>query len=88
MKKKNVFMIITAIIGMIAGIYCILRAIDCLSDHEAIDDDNSFDEDMDFDLMDEYPEEAAYVPEEKTAPTKIRRGYIPIKLHQETANNA
>ncbi|MCI5504171.1 MAG: hypothetical protein SPI87_01570 [Anaerobutyricum sp.] len=90
MKKKNVFMIAAAIIGMFAGAYFILRAIRKYTDSELSDVD-SFDADMNEDLSDDYPEEAMEtpVPEEKPASTKIRRGYIPIRLHKaEASDNA
>lgn len=90
MKKKNLFMIFAAVIGMFASLYLILRAIDCFTNKESVDDADSFDEDLDFDFADDYPEEAAEasVPEEKSSPTKIRRGYIPIKFHKEATDNA
>lgn len=90
MKKKNVFMIAAAIIGMFAGAYFILRAIRKYADSDSADVD-SFDAEMDDTLADDYPEEAAETPvsEEKSAPTKIRRGYIPIKFHKaEASDNA
>lgn len=90
MKKNNVFMIAAAIIGMFVGAYFILRAIRKYSDSDSADID-SFDADMNEDPADDYPEEAGetLILEEKPAPAKIRRGYIPIRLRKaETSDNA
>lgn len=90
MKRKNLFMILAAVIGIFAGVFCILHIIDERPAKGSADDTDSFDEDLDFDFADDYPEEAAEtsISEEKPAPTKIRRGYIPIKFHTEAADNA
>ena len=89
MKKSKVLLFVAAVIGIFAGGYLLLRFVKDLFDDYAEED--LFDEDTDLDFIDEDFEEEDDVPpvkEEKPAKAaaKVRRGYIPIRLHKgETA---
>lgn len=88
MKKSKVLFAAAVIIGIAAGFYLLLRFVKNL--FEDYVEEDLFDEDADLDYIDEDFEEEDEVPpvkEEKPAKAaaKVRRGHIPIKLHQSEA---
>lgn len=88
MKKTKLFFTAAVVIGLFTGGYLLLRFVRNLFDDYAEED--LFDEDADLDFIDEdFEEEEAAPPvkEEKPqkAAAKVRRGYIPIKLHKSEA---
>lgn len=88
MKKAKILFVAAAVIGIATGFYFLLRFVkDLFEDYV---EEDLFDEDADLDFIDEDFEEEDNVPpvkEEKSikASAKVRRGYIPIKLHQSEA---
>ncbi len=88
MKKSKILFAAATVIGIAAGFYLLLRFVKDLFDDYVEED--LFDEDADLDFIDEDFEEENNVPparEEKPAKAtaKVRRGYVPIKLHKSEA---
>lgn len=88
MKKSKVLFALATMAGIFVGGYLLLRFVKNLLDDYVEED--LFDDDADLDFIDEDFEEenaASPVKEEKPAKSaaKVRRGYIPIKLHKGEA---
>ncbi|MDO5145793.1 MAG: hypothetical protein Q4D60_02205 [Eubacteriales bacterium] len=80
-KSKCIFMTVVAA-GAVAGLVFLFRF---LQNHfDDCKEGNLFEEDLDLDFLDEEEEDTpleAPAKEEKAPKQKVRRGYIPIKLH-------
>ena len=85
MKKSKVLLFVAAVIGIFAGGYLLLRFVKDLFDDYAEED--LFEEYTYLDFIDEdFEEEDDVPPVKEEKPAKVRRGYIPIRLHKgETA---
>lgn len=85
MKKSKVLFALATVAGIFVGCYLLLRFMKNILDDYVEED--LFDDDADLDFIDEDFEEdnaPSPVKEEKPAKSaaKVRRGYIPIKLHK------
>lgn len=88
MKKSKLIFIAVIVISALAGFYFLIQTL-----KEQLDDyveEDSFDDDADLDFLDDEISEESDVTAKEEKPTKtaskIRRGYIPIKLHKNEAS--
>ena len=89
MKKSKFFLIMTTMFGALVSFLVVFQL---LKDHfDDCKEEDLFEDDTDLDFIDENiseePESSIKEEKPEKAAQKVRRGYIPIKLHTSEAAN-
>ncbi len=89
MKKSKFFLIMTTMFGALVSFLVVFQL---LKDHfDSCTEEDLFEDDADLDFIDENiseePESSIKEEKPEKATQKVRRGYIPIKLHASEAAN-